>query len=216
MGGYEHTNDIKHYESYSVVYATFKIPPQNLQDFMAYAGEEGKVVNSSLGSDDVTESYYDATIRLDTKRKSLERHYDLLAGAETVDEIVYIQRIIDGITEEIESLEGKLRMWDVLSEMATVRVTLRQQNDPIKLKREINWKTLTMDDMGYLVKSGLVAVCSGALTVLQWLAVALAVTSPLWIAALIVIWILIRKRRKKREAAREEVSEETTHTEDSE
>ena len=200
LGGYEHANDIRHYELYSVVYATFKIPPQNLQAFMAYAGEAGKVVNSSLGSEDVTEGYYDAQTRLESKRRELERYYALLSEAENLDEILRVQRIIDGIIAEIEAFEGKLRLWDVLTEMATVSVTIRQRNDPVKLRPEINWKALSFGDMGYLIQRGFIAVSGGALTVLQWIFVAALVASPLWIVGLPVLWVLLRRRKKRRAA----------------
>ncbi|MDR0293504.1 MAG: DUF4349 domain-containing protein [Oscillospiraceae bacterium] len=204
LGGYEYGNNIRHYEEYSVVSATFKVPPENIHEFMAYAGEAGKIVNSALGSEDVTEGYYDAEIRLDTKRKSLERYYELLADAQNVNEIVYIQGIIDGITEEIESLEGRLRVWDVLTDMATVRVTIRQKNDPIKLKREINWKTLTAGDMGYLIKSGFVAVSGAVLAVLQWIAIVLLAAAPLWVVIVLAVFLLFRRRKKRREALQNE------------
>jgi hypothetical protein len=207
LGGYEYANEIRHYEGYSVVHATYKVPPESLRAFMEYAGQEGKIVNSILSSDDVTEGYYDAQIRLDTKRKSLERYYELLAEAESVEAILQLQRIIDGITEEIEALEGRLRMWDVLTDMATVRVTIRQQNDPVTLKREIVWSALTIDDMGYLIQSGFVTVTGAAVTVLQWLLIVLLVSSPLWLLVLILLWFFWWRPRRKRRAAAKSAEE---------
>ncbi|MCL2002942.1 MAG: DUF4349 domain-containing protein [Oscillospiraceae bacterium] len=201
LGGYEHTNDTRHYERYSAVNATFKIPPQSVHAFMAYVEGEGKVINSRLGSEDITEGYHDARLRLETRRRSLEPYFNLLAGAKTVDEIIHIQRIIDGITEDIEALEGRLRMWDTLTEMATVSVTIRQENDPAGLRRDINWQALSLDDMGYLIHSGFVAVSSGIFALFQWILIALLVTSPLWIIALIVLLIVFKRLKKRRAAA---------------
>ncbi|MCL1807155.1 MAG: DUF4349 domain-containing protein [Oscillospiraceae bacterium] len=209
LGGYEHTNDIQHYEAYSVVKATFKLPPRQVHAFMSYAGEEGKVVNSKLGSEDVTENYYDSAQRLETKRATLEPYYRLLADAKDLDEIIRIQRIIDGITEDIEALEGRLRMWDFLTDMATVSVYIRQDNDPVKIEeapREINWSALSFNDMGYLIKRGFVGLSSGLLTALQWIAITILVTSPLLIPATIA-FLIWRKRRKQRRA--DTVTEET-------
>lgn len=203
LGGYEYANEIQHYEAYSVVRATYKVPPERLRAFMDYAGEQAKVINSVLSSDDVTEGYYDAQIRLDTKRKSLDRYYELLSNAASVEEILQLQRIIDGITEEIETLEGRLRRWDVLTDMATVSVLIRQENDPIQIRREINWGALSFGDMGYLIQSGFVGVTSVAFTVLQWIVIIVLVTSPLWVAVLVILWFVWwRPRRKRRAAAR--------------
>jgi hypothetical protein len=198
LGGHEHTNNIEHRETFSIVRASYKIPPQHIHTFIAYAGEEGRVVNSSLGSEDITESYYDSAQRLQTKRATLEPYYRLLAGAEDIDDVIKIQRIIDGITEEIEALEGRLRLWDNLTAMATVNVHIRQENDPVTHRREISWNAMTAGDMGYLIRIGFTTVTSTALTVLQWIAVALIVTSPLWILGMAVWWFFLRKRLKRR------------------
>ena len=208
LGGYEFGNDIQHHQMYSVVKATFKVPPSQLQPFLAYAAEEGKVINRSLTSDDVTESYYDAQLRLESTRKTLEQYYKFMETAENLDEVLRLQRRIDEITTEIEAFEGRLRMWDVLSDMATVSVYIRQQNDPVKIEREINWSALSADDMGWLIKRGFVSVTSGIMTALQWIAVVVLVTSPLWIPGLI-IFIVIWRRRKKRKAEPQNTEQDT-------
>jgi hypothetical protein len=200
LGGYEYNNDISHHERWSVVRATYKIPPQNLQAFLAYAGEEGKVINRSLSSDDITESYYDAQLRLESTRKSLEQYYKFMDDAQNLDEVLRLQRVIDGIITDIEAFEGRLRMWDVLTDMATVSILVRQENDPLKIQREINWNALSAEDMGYLIRSGFVAVSSGFLTVVQWLAVIVLITAPVWIPAALVLWFWRRRIRKRRAA----------------
>ena len=200
LGGYEFTNEVQHHELYSVVRVTFKIPPQNVQAFMAYAGEMGKIVNRSLSSDDVTESYYDAKLRLESSRNSLEQYYRFMDDAKTLDDVLRLQRVIDGIIADIEAFEGKLRMWDVLTDMATVSVYIRQENDPVKIEREINWSALSANDMGYLTKRGFVAVSSGAWSVVQWIFIVLLVTSPIWLIALPVVWFIWKKRKKTKKS----------------
>jgi hypothetical protein len=208
LGGYEFSNDIQHHELYSVVNATFKVPPSQLQALLAYAAEEGKVVNRSLTSDDVTENYYDAQLRLESTRKTLEQYYKFMETAENLDEVLRLQRRIDEITTEIEAFEGRLRMWDILSDMATVSVYIRQENDPVKIQREINWSALSADDMGWLIKRGFVSVSSGVMTALQWIAVVVLITAPLWIPGLAVFWVIL-KRRKKRRAEPQNTEEDT-------
>jgi archaellum component FlaC len=205
IGGYEHNYSISNYESYSVIHAEFKVPPEKLSIFVNFIGESGDVINSSMNSEDITENYYDATIRLDTEIKSLERYYDLLSKAVGSDEIVKIQRIIDGITEEIEALEGRLKVWNSQVSMATVSLYIRQNNDPIQIRKEINWNTLSFDDMGYLIKRGFFSITNTFISILQWLIVIIIGYSPLWIiiaicALLFVIW------KKKKNAKKVSVS----------
>jgi len=207
LGGYEFSFDIQHYENYSVVNAVVKVPPETLDAFMKFAGEKGKIINQKMQSSDVTDDYYDAQTRVETKRKSLERYYALLADAKTTDEIVRMQNIIDEITEEIEVYEGKLKQWDKLTEMATVTLLIRQENDPVKLKREINWSMLTLDDLGYWIKSAFTTVLSVMVFILQVLLIVLVAGSPLWLAGFLTVCVIRyfrKKRRAKRDAAQEE------------
>jgi len=198
LGGYEHSYSITNYETYSVINAEFKIPPENLGAFVNFIGESGDIINNSMTSQDITENYFDAGIRLDTKRRSLERYYQLLTSARGVEEIVYIQVIIDQITEDIESLEGRLRVWDSQINMSTVSLYIRQNNDPLQIRKEISWNTLSSDDMGYLIKQGFFSVTNTIVSVLQWIVVIFIGWSPLWIllAAGAFLWIMIRKKRK--------------------
>ncbi|MCL1848073.1 MAG: DUF4349 domain-containing protein [Clostridiales bacterium] len=110
LGGYENSYSIVNHESYSVITAVIKIPPEYLSIFVNFIGDQGNVINSTMNSDDITENYYDAKTRLETKRKSLDQYYQLLMKANGIEEIVYINRIIDGITEDIEYLEGRLNL----------------------------------------------------------------------------------------------------------
>jgi hypothetical protein len=205
LGGWEHTNEVRHFERYSVVSASYKIPPALLDDFMAFAGDTGKVVNSRKNSDDITENYTDTQLRLQSARDSLEQYRRFMDATSSFDDVLRLQRLIDDITAEIEAFEGKLRLWSSLSEMATVTVLIRQENDPLRIRREIRWNSLSFGDMGYLIRSGFVAVSSTAFTILQWVVVAVLITSPLWIIVLVTIFIVIKRRKKRRAAIDAEI-----------
>ena len=203
IGGYEHSYSLANYESYSVINAEFKVPPERLGLFISFIGDRGNVVNSTMNSEDITENYFDASIRLDSKRRSLEQYYQLLMKATGVEEIVYIQRIIDGITEDIESLEGRLSLWNSQVSMATVSLYIRQNNDPIQIRKEISWNALSLDDMGYLIKRGFISITNTIVSLVQWILVILIGYSPLWIlvSAGGFLWIMRkRKIRAKKES----------------
>ena len=197
LGGYEYSCQLSNREEYSSIYATLKLPPERLNDFMRFAEEQGKLINSSVGSEDITDSYYDTQTRLETKRKSLDRYYALLEQADAVDEIIAIRQTIDSITEDIESLEGRLRVWNSLTTMATVTLSIRQENDPILTRREISWNTLTADDMAYLIKNGFVSVSNTIVSLAQWLVIAAIAFSPLIVIA-VVLLLIVRRIRKNR------------------
>ena len=220
LGGYETNCRINNYDTYSVVHATIKIPPEKLDAYLKYLKDEDKVnkdswelVNHSTTSDDITESYYDTRTRLETKRRALERYYELLANANDIETIVFLQRTIDSLTEEIESQEGRLRVWDSQVNMSTVTLYMRWDSDPIEERKEIDWNALTIDDMGYLIRSGFVSISNTVIAVFQWAAILLLAFSPLWAIAGVVIFVWrgrIKKRKAKlAEAASDDVDPES-------
>ncbi|MCL2082048.1 MAG: DUF4349 domain-containing protein [Oscillospiraceae bacterium] len=204
LGGYEFSFDKTYHDD---VEATLKIPPGKLDDFMSFAGEWGKIVSSSMSSRDISDSYYDAQTRLRTKREALQTYYKLLEKAETVEEIVTLQETIDKITEDIESWEGKLKKWNSQLDMATVSLLIRQDNDPLEIKKEINWDMLTWDDMGYLIKGGFTSIVNVIVAGFQMLVIALLAGSPIWVFAALVLWIVLRRLKKHKARKQNEDSE---------
>ncbi len=197
LGGYEF--DKAQGISDDIVYidAVFKIEPENLDAFIAYADDKYEILSNNTNSSDITKDYYDAQTRLTTMEKSLETFYGLLAKAETIEDSLKVLAQIDQLTLEIESLKGQISMWDNLLAESTVSIRLRQITSPVEPKREINWSTLSWDDMGYLIQAGLTTLINAIVIFLQWLVIILVVLSPLWVIGLIVLFILLRRHRRK-------------------
>jgi len=193
-GGYEFSQKTNIRENNTTIEATIKITPENLDKLINFAGTKGVLISSSVDSEDITDSYYDSKIRLESLRGQLEKYREFLAGAKNIDETIRIQSQIDNLIGEIEIIEGRLSKWDKLVAESTVRFVITQKADPSLKRREINWNTLSFGDMGYLIKSGVVSVLNVLVSVLQWAVIVILVTSPLWIVAIIVIRIAFRKK----------------------
>ena len=201
LGGYVFSSEVNNFDDYSRVNAIFKLPPEKLDDFMNYAGDNGTILVSRVDSNDVTNEFYDLMTRLETKRRSLEAYYTLLQNADDIATIVSMQRTIDGIIEEIESVEGKLRVFRSLSEMATVNVVIRQEIEQVEEeeeRREVDWSSLSLDDMGYFIRTGFISVVNVIWTIVVWVINVVAVTSPVWVPAGVVLVVVLRRRRKKK------------------
>jgi hypothetical protein len=196
LGGFEFSSEANHYEKYSAVSAVLKVPPEKLDEFMSFMGDSARIITSKMDSDDVTDQFYDMTTRLETKRRSLESYYVLLENADSLSDITSLKRTIDGIIEEIEAIEGRLRVMSSRIDMATVTLNIRQENDPTpEPRREIDWGALSLDDMGYFISSGFISVVNFLAFILQWLVIIAVTASPLWIPAGAVV--LVRRKRRK-------------------
>lgn len=201
-GGYEFSKNQYKSGNATVMEATLKIPPEKLNDFLDFAAQCGTVVNSGVDSQDITDSYYDVQTRLESKRKSLDKYYDLLKNTQTVEEIMLVQQSINQLTEEIEALEGKLKLWDSKVEYSDVSLVIREYSDPVKIKKEFKWNTMTFDDMLYMMKQGFLGVVNTIASCLQWVMIIIVSVSPILLAAAaIVLFIVFMTKRKKKKAA---------------
>jgi len=197
-GGYEFSHEKSDKNGYSSIQAVIKINPENLDDIMLYSGTVADIISSSTTSEDITEQYYDAQIRLDTKRKMLESYYVLLEKATTTSEILSIQGEINNLTEEIEAFEGKLRLWDQRVSESTLTLNIYQIDDPNKPKEDIDWSSLGFSDMGRIIKNGFVTVINVIWAILQWAAIIIAILSPIIIIGLICLIIIKKKKKNKK------------------
>jgi hypothetical protein len=197
-GGYEVSRLQSRSGGYILVDAQIKIEPGKLDAFLEYAATLGDVINTQTTTSDITEDYFDAQTRLATMERTLATYYDFLDNAANIDDSLKVQSRIDSLTIEIESLKGQLKLWDSLLAESVITLRLRQVEDPVKIKKEISWSTLSFDDMLYLMRSGLTGVLNFLVNAVQWLAVALVVTLPFWLVGLIILIVVSRRKRAQR------------------
>lgn len=203
-GGYEFSKELSGNSYYAHLNATVKVPPQALDDVLAYAEECGTVINVRTSTDDITEAYTDAQIRLSTKKKALEKYYKLLENAHNVDEIIQLQMTIDNLTTDIESYEGRLRLWNSQISESTITVYIQQADDPDKIPEDVDWNSLSLEAMGRLMKNGFTSVVNGIVSCVQWLLIIIVTISPILILIAIVVIIIVvsvkRSIKKKKNA----------------
>ena len=131
---------------------------------------------------DVTEEYVDLEARLRNLEATEAQYLALLEKAETVEEMLKVQREISNIRGQIEQIEGRMKYLERTSDMALIDITL-QESKPLAG----SWSPTNA------IRSavhGLVTFGRGLLTVLIWLGIFCWV----WIPPL-VIWL--RRRKKK-------------------
>ncbi len=206
LGGYENARTLHRTDRTVSLAATLRIAPEHLDALIARVNESATVLRSALGTEDITEAYYDTETRLWTMEKSLESYYGFLSEAKDLSESMMVQERINGLTAEIESLKGKIRLWDTLLAESTVRLTLTQTPDPIAARDKIDWKALSLSDMGTLIRVGFTRVGNVIVSGLQWLAIVLVAASPVWLAVGVLLLVL-RRRARKRKAAKSPLSD---------
>ncbi len=195
-GGYEFSSSKSEHGNSIRITAVFKIAPSKLDTLMSSLRGEGKMLSENKESADVTDEYYDAEIRLDTMRKTLEKYYQFLNDAKSVEDMMKIQAEINRITADIESLTGKLQRLTKDTKEATLEIVLTEEYTPAA--QEIKWNSLSFSDMGRLIKNVFLGILNFFVSLLQWLAIIIAGLSPILIIGAVVLFFIIRKKRKNK------------------
>jgi len=197
-GGYEFsrsTNVVKNNSRINVVY---KIKPDKLQTFINMLKEQGEMTSCDINSDDITEQYYDASARLGSLKSGREQFLEILKKANTIDEILKVQDQINKISGDIESLQGKINMWDKMVAESTVELTITEESDPIK-NANINWNFTSFQDIFKIMKNGFVITSNMIINLISWIFIIIVSLIPLLVLGVIVLIIIMYiKKRKKR------------------
>ncbi len=105
---------------------TARVPKENLDSFLAQVGEQSNVVSQSERVEDVTLQYVD----LDSHKRVLvseqERLIELLAQAETVEDLIAIEGRLSEVRYQIESMESQLRTYDNKIDYSTVYLSISE------------------------------------------------------------------------------------------
>jgi hypothetical protein len=101
---------------------TVRIPAERLDTFLEAVPALGQVKEQSISAMDVTESHRDLKIRLAHLETMRTRYQSLLEKAANVSEAVLVEKELERITVEYESLKARLQALEGQIALATVRL----------------------------------------------------------------------------------------------
>jgi Domain of unknown function (DUF4349) len=121
LGGWIVSSNL-YWEEISLV---VKIPAMNFESFLSNTEKIGEVDSKSVTADDVTESYFDLKSRIENKIILRDRFRAYLEKANSMDDILSVERQLNDVTIEIEQLEGSFRGLNRDVDYSTVTFVLR-------------------------------------------------------------------------------------------
>ena len=86
-----------------------RIPAAHFRSFMDAISEEGRVLDRNIAAQDVGEEFRDIEIRIRNLEVTRQRIEALLAQAATVADALAVQRELERITTELETMRGRQR-----------------------------------------------------------------------------------------------------------
>ena len=123
---------------------TLRIPAENLNSFTDHVEEKSNVVTSSETIDDVTTQYVDTESHIAALKIEQERLLELLAKAETMEDILVIEARLTDVRYELENYTSQLRLLDNKVTYATLHlyITEVQEYTPIIEKEPTAWERI--------------------------------------------------------------------------
>jgi hypothetical protein len=117
-------------QKFSNEIAILKIKTESLEAVIQEIGKLGKLKRRQIVGDDVTESYLDYKIRLENAEKIRARYLSLLEKAQTIDEIIAVEKELARINTDIDLLKGKINLLDNQIAYATIQVNIQRKVQP--------------------------------------------------------------------------------------
>ncbi|MBO8170035.1 MAG: DUF4349 domain-containing protein [Thermoanaerobacteraceae bacterium] len=131
LGGYVQSASIgKRDADHYYAHLTLRVPQEKFNAAVAEIKQLGEVINFSSGGEDVTRQYYDTEARLKVMKEEEESLLKLLEKAGKLEDIMQVRRELSRVRQEIEVMESELKRLDHLTSLATIDVSLQQQEVP--------------------------------------------------------------------------------------
>lgn len=106
-----------------------KIPPTALDGFLKQLQTVGEIRNQSVGTEDITKAYFDTEARMKNARVMEQRLVELLRDTKgKVSDLLQVEKELGRVREQIEQMQGELKLWDSLVSFATVSVQLFEKD----------------------------------------------------------------------------------------
>ncbi|MEG1942930.1 MAG: DUF4349 domain-containing protein, partial [Angelakisella sp.] len=120
-------NESEYYERTAHLVA--RIPADKLSTITSEMGTLCNITSSSESIDDITDRYFDADAHLKMLKTQQTRLLELLAKAETLENIIQLEEALNNCEYEIESLTGQLRRMDSQVSYSTLNLTVNEVVD---------------------------------------------------------------------------------------
>lgn len=125
-GGYIENNENYNYGGYRSCSFVIRVPRENYRSFVTNVNGLEMVLSFSENVENVSQTYYDTQLRLESAKKELSAYQDLYEQAETVEEMLTITSAINEVQFRIDNYSGTLRSYDALVSYSTVTIDVTE------------------------------------------------------------------------------------------
>ncbi len=173
---------------------TVRIPAQQLDNFVSQVSDLSNIVSSRKTTEDITLNYVATESRLSALETEQTRLLELLAQAETMEDLLLIESRLTDVRANLEQVTSTLRVYDNQVDYATVYLDIQEVREyTITEEPETVW-----DRMGTGFVESLQELGDFFVELFVWLFVNIPYLVIL--AVVVFVAILILKARKKKKS----------------
>ena len=104
-----------------------RVPAEELDATLAELNELGDVEYVSISANDITDQYFDLEVRLENQTQLESRLLELLKRpSNELDDLLAAERELARVRTDIDSMEGRKRLWDNQIAYSTISVNLHE------------------------------------------------------------------------------------------
>jgi hypothetical protein len=111
-------------------YITARIPAENMDAFLVKSRTLGKIENESKTGTDITDQYRDNVIRLENLKTVRAKYLALLEKANTVTDILSIEKELERVNTQIEIMEGRIQYAEASVAYSSITVRFKEKAKP--------------------------------------------------------------------------------------
>ena len=109
------------------LYLTIRIPTADYRSFLAdLEGVGGNIRSSSMNVENITRTYNDQTVRIQSLEKQEERLLEMMDKAETIEEMVIVEDRLTEVQTELNQARTRLNVMDHDVAYSTINLNLRE------------------------------------------------------------------------------------------
>lgn len=197
LGGYiekQNSYNGSAYSTHRSRYAelTVRIPAENLDSFVTDVTESSNIISKEQTAENITLSYVATESRMKALETEQTRLLELLAKAETMEDILKIESKLTDIRTELEEVTSRLRVYDNMVDYGTIYLTIREVRQYTVVEEpETVWERIST---GFVENAK--DLWNGITELFIFLVTGLPYFIPLGLVVTVFILILKRKPRK--------------------
>ncbi len=189
-------------EDQYAAHLTLRVPNKNFDLVMEQLQDLGRAKNVQTGSADVTMQYIDLQSRLSNQKVQEERLREILDMAETVEEVLEVERELNRVRGEIETMTAQFNHLKDQVLFSTINLTIREERIPTEMI-----SSGPFENLGSRISVAFTGSVNFILNAVSYMIIAFSALLPVLIILGVIVAIiallvrsLIKRKKTKAEA----------------